>query len=330
MTGITLLLDLWRKNQSFSKGFYSARNYESSWFLSASATVASFAAGTSFASRDSFGFRTQIAYCDVGAAISEDYISNTRSVPERYFYHDSLKYSTKNYNIELKPLLSAFELKSFTMITLRSFLMFYLPLLDPHASMEQEDDDDFLRDNQDDLHGRLVVSFKKSILQIMREVTIVTTRRILERIAVHHVSRRMAWKLLKDAPTSAARKAVRKMPTLVYFFSVSRTTFRGYMLGVAASWLVQVGIKLCQFFTFNSKKRDDNIDNAERARILRQKIFVATVKCNASLICASIGAGIGATLFSPSLGQWIGCICGDLAGPAIVAVCADQVFHLNL
>lgn len=50
--------------------------------------------------------------------------------------------------------------------------MFYLPLLDPHANMEQ-DDDDFLQDNQDDLHHRLAVSFKKSVLQIIREVSLI-------------------------------------------------------------------------------------------------------------------------------------------------------------
>ncbi|TKY47220.1 hypothetical protein E2542_SST29279 [Spatholobus suberectus] len=323
MAGITLLLDLWKKNQS-SK---TARTYQSSSLFSASATVASFAAATSFASKDFFG--PPVAYCDAGATISEDYIPSIRSVPGKYFYHDSLKYSTKHYNIEPKPLFSAFELKSFAMITLRSFLMFYLPLMEPHAKMEQ-DDAEFLQDKQDDLRGNLSVPFKRSLLQIIREVTVVTTRCILERIAVHYVSRRMAWKLLKDVPQSAARKAGRKMPTLVYFYSVCRTTFRGYMLGVAASWLVQVGIGLFQFFKSKSKNKNNNINKDVRSRLLRQKVFIATVRCNASLIFASTGAGIGATLFRPSVGQWVGCAVGDLAGPVIVAVCADKVLHLNL
>ncbi|XP_061362448.1 uncharacterized protein LOC133306182 [Gastrolobium bilobum] len=323
MAGIALLLDLWRKNQSFN----TERTYQSSWFFSASATAATYAAGTTFASRDFFG--APVAYCDAGAAISEDYISSTRSVPQKYFYHDTLKYSTKNYTIELKPLFSAFELKSFAMITLRSFLMFYLPLLEPHAKMEQ-DDNDFVQDNQDDLRGNLTVPLKKSVLQIIREVTVVTTRRILERITLHYFSRRLAWKLLKDVPQSAARKAGRKMPTLVYLFSVSKATFRGHMLGVAASWIVQVGVRLVQFFTTKSKNEDDNIDKADRIRLLKQKVFIATVRCNASLIFASLGAGIGATLFRPSVGQWIGCIVGDLAGPVIVVLCADKFFHLNL
>ncbi|BAT88274.1 hypothetical protein VIGAN_05173100 [Vigna angularis var. angularis] len=138
----------------------------------------------------------------------------------------------------------------------------------------------------------------------------------------------MAWKLLKDVPQSAARKAGRKMPTLVYICSVSKTTFRGYMLGVSASWVVQVGIGLFQFF--KSKSKNENLSNNVRIRVLRQKVFLATVRCNASLIFASIGAGIGASLIRPSVGQWVGCAIGDLVGPVIVAVCADKVLHLNL
>ncbi|XP_017434668.2 uncharacterized protein LOC108341504 [Vigna angularis] len=319
MAGLTLLLDLWKKNQSFN----TERTYQSSLF-SASATVASFAAATSFPSKDFFG--PTVAHCDAGAMISEDHIPNMGNLGGKYFYHDSLKYNTKNYKIELKPLFSALEWKSFSIITLRSFLMFYLPLMEHHAKMEQ-DDVEFLRDKHDH-DGNLSVPFKKSLFQIIREVTVVTTRRILERVTVHYVSRRMAWKLLKDVPQSAARKAGRKMPTLVYICSVSKTTFRGYMLGVSASWVVQVGIGLFQFF--KSKSKNENLSNNVRIRVLRQKVFLATVRCNASLIFASIGAGIGASLIRPSVGQWVGCAIGDLVGPVIVAVCADKVLHLNL
>ncbi|XP_061336843.1 uncharacterized protein LOC133283929 [Gastrolobium bilobum] len=327
MAGIAILLDLWRKNQDYSSGLHSSQAFQSSAFFSASAAAAaaSFAAGTSFASRALFG--SPIAYCDAGAALSEDYISNIQSPSRRIYNYDAPRYSTKQYNVELKPLFSAFELRTFAMTSIRSFLMFYLPLLEPRA----EDDDDFLEENQEH-HVDLVVPFKKSVKQIIRESTVVTTRRILERIAVHYVSQRMAWKLLKDVPKSATRKAVRKMPTSVYFYSVSRTTFRGHMLGVAASWLVQVGIDLYRFFTsmFKAKHEDNDFDETNQVGLLGQRIFVATVKCSSSLIFASIGAGIGANLVRPSLGQWVGCAAGDLAGPIIVAFCADQLFQVKL
>ncbi|CAL0310497.1 unnamed protein product [Lupinus luteus] len=333
MAGIALLLDLWRKNHInlSTSGLHSSPTFHSSSFFSASAaaTAASFAAGTTFYSRAFFG--SPVAHCDAGAALSEDFVSTTQSAPWRINSYDALRYSTKQYNVELKPLFSAFELRSFTMTSIRSLLMFYLPLLEPRAEME--DDDDFLEDNGE-RQVDLVVPFKKSVKQIIRETSVVTTRRILERIAVHYVSQRMAWKLLKDVPRSATRKAGRKLPTLVYSFSVSRTTFRGHMLGVAASWLVQVGIELYRFFNsiFKSKDEDNDndVDKTKQVGLLGQKVFIASVRCSSSLIFASIGAGIGATIVRPSLGQWIGCAAGDLAGPIIVAFCADQVFKVNL
>ncbi|PNX97295.1 hypothetical protein L195_g020521 [Trifolium pratense] len=186
--------------------------------------------------------RTPIAYSDAGVAIPDDYLSGVRTSTGKYFYHDTLKYTTtKSYNVELKPLWSALELRSFALISLRSFLMFYLPLLEPHAKMEQ-DFHDFILDKKDELRSNLATPFKKSLLQIAREVTVVTTTRILERITFRYVSTKRAWRLLKDVPTSAARKAGRGMPNYVYFYSVSRATFRGHILGVAASWIVQVGV----------------------------------------------------------------------------------------
>ncbi|KAL2334249.1 hypothetical protein Fmac_015462 [Flemingia macrophylla] len=333
MAGIAILLDLWRKNQNLSSGLHSSNAFQySSAFFSASAAAtaaaASFAAGTGFPSRALFG--SSVAYSDAGAALSEDYISNIQNSFERNLKYDAVRYSTKQYNVELKPLFSAFELRTFAMTSIRSFLLFYLPLLEPRAEME--DDEDFLEETQQQ-QVDLVVPFKKSVKQIIRETTVVTTRRILERIAVHYVSQRMAWKLLKDIPRSATRKAGRNMPTLVYFYCVSRTTFRGHMLGVAASWLVQVGIDLYRFFSSRFKvqhQEDSDVDQTKQVGVLGQKIFIATVRCSSSLIFAAIGAGIGATIVRPSLGQWIGCAAGDLAGPIIVAFCADQLFQVKL
>lgn len=114
--------------------------------------------------------RESVAYCDAGAAFSEDFISRMRSSSGNIFQHDSLKYSTKEYKIELKPLFSAFELRAFALTSLRSFLMFYLPLLEQRATMEDDDDDDFLHDTEPEHHVDLVVPLKKSVKQIFREV----------------------------------------------------------------------------------------------------------------------------------------------------------------
>ncbi|KAA8523559.1 hypothetical protein F0562_009982 [Nyssa sinensis] len=331
MAGIALVLDLLRKNPSLggqtlhSYGLFSAT-------LAASTAAASVAAGTPFASRALFGIAgISVAHCDAGTSISEDYISSIRNASGNIFQHDSLKYTTKEYKIELKPLFSAFGLKSLALTTLRSFLLFYLPLLEPHTNME-EDDNDFLQDSPEEHHVNLVVPFKKSVKQIIRETTVVTTRRVLERLAVHYVSQRMAWKLLKDVPKSATRKAEKGMPTLVYFFCVSRTTLRGHFLGVAATWLVQVGIDIWRFFSsiFYPNEETDKVDRAEQLQLLGKKVYGATIRCSASLVFASIGAGIGATLFRPSAGQWIGCAIGDFAGPIIVSFCFEKVLHVGL
>ena len=116
-------------------------------------------------------FGVPVAYCDAGTAWSEDYVSNLRSASEKIFQSDSLKYSTKEYKVELKPLSSAFEFRALAMTFLRSFLMFYLPLLEPCANLEDDDDDDFLQDAHEEQHVAYVVPFKKSVKQIIREVS---------------------------------------------------------------------------------------------------------------------------------------------------------------
>ncbi|CAN4109682.1 unnamed protein product [Withania somnifera] len=215
--------------------------------------------------------------------------------------------------------------RNLALTSLRSFLLFYLPLLEPHATnMEDEDDEDFLTDTEKDQRVDLATPFKKSVKQIGRETAVVTTRRVLERLAVHYVSQRMAWKLLKDVPKSAARKAQRGMSSVTYFCSVTRTTCRGHFLGVLAAWFVQIGIDIWRYFKSN---QDDDIFD-RKIQLLGRKISVVTVKCGASLVFASIGAGIGAMMLRPTTGQWVGCAIGDVAGPFIVTFCFDKVLQM--
>lgn len=108
----------------------------------------------------------------------------------------------------------------------------------------------------------------------------------------------------------------------------------------------------------NSKEKD--VDKAKEAKVLGMKVTGITIRCGASLVFASIGAGIGATLVRPSVGQWMGkhitsisiiklsflgnksefigtnlytstgCAVGDLAGPIVVSFCLDRALHLEL
>lgn len=56
----------------------------------------------------------------------------------------------------------------------------------------------------------------------------------------------------------------------------------------------------------NSKEEVDEIDTPQKLKLLGKNVSGTTIRCGASLIFASIGAGIGATLIRPSMGQWIG------------------------
>ncbi|XP_010545274.1 PREDICTED: uncharacterized protein LOC104817703 [Tarenaya hassleriana] len=330
MAGIALVLDLLKKSQSFN----SKHSLHSSAFSSAaaaSAAAVSVAASAPFASRFLFGsFNAPVAYCDAAAAIGDDYLASLRRLSADVLQHDSIRYTTtKEYKVEPKPLFSAFEFRALAMTTLRSFLLFYLPLLEPKT--EAEDDDDFLRDPPEQRSVDLVVPFKNSVKQIARETTVVTIRRLLERLALHYVSQRMAWKLLKDVPKSTLRKAERGLLTHVYIFRVSRTTLRGHCLGVAAAWIVQVGIETYRCLSpcirrvrpnkdENPEEEEDQVEVTEQAKVLGKKIAGITVRCGASLVFAAIGAGICACIIRPSTGQWIGCALGDLAGPVIVTM----------
>lgn len=83
----------------------------------------------------------------------------------------------------------------------------------------------------------------------------------------------------------------------------------GHALGVLAAWTVQVGIEMYRFFSSIFKASEEEADAAdvkEQVSILGKKIYGATVRCSSSLIFASVGAGIGATLIRPSTGVWIG------------------------
>ncbi|XP_056160810.1 uncharacterized protein LOC115672504 [Syzygium oleosum] len=322
MSGIALVLEIVRKNPSF----HSTQSLHSYGHFSAASLPASAAP---FAARFLFGsFKLPVAYCNAGTAWSEDFVSSTQSNFENILRDKSLKHGAKIYKIEMKPLFSAFEFRTFVLTSLRSFLQSYLPLL--QSSIQEEEDDNFLQDAMEERQVDMVVPFKNSVKQIILETTVVTTRQVLERLAVHYVSQRMAWKLLKDVPKSTTRKAQRGMPILVYIWSVSRTTFRGQLLGTAAAWLVQVGIETCRCLSSIFKSREeDEVDPVEQVIILG-KVYIVTVKCSASLIFASIEAGMGATIMRPSLGQWIGFVLGDLAGPIIVSFCFEKYLQLAL
>ncbi|KAJ4762055.1 isopentenyl-diphosphate delta-isomerase [Rhynchospora pubera] len=323
MAGIALLLDLAKRNPSLSS---SAKSLHAHTLISAaaaaSAAAASYAAGLPLSSRFLFGDGGfSVAYCDAGATAVWGDTSLQSSVKK-----GPLDITTKEYILDVKPLFSAFQPKNLAMTSLRSFLLFYLPLLEPRTPTEEEDDVDEPHERERPVD--LVTPFQNSIKQILRETAVVTTRRVLERVAVHYVSRRTAWKLLKDASRSARRKAARGMPTILYVHSVGKTTLKAQVLGVSASWVVQAIIDVYRCFIRKPEDEIEEVELKEKFKQFRKKLHTTTIKCGASLVLASVGAGIGA-LIHPSHGQWIGCTIGDFAGP-IAAILVIEKLQLNL
>ncbi|KAL0886840.1 hypothetical protein Bca101_010823 [Brassica carinata] len=328
MAGIAIVLDLLKKS-------HNKHTFQSPSSLSSAAALSAFATAP-FASRFLFGsFEPRVAYCDAAAAIDDDYLAAIRKMSADALQFEPPTYipSSKVYNIQPKPLFSAFEFRALAMTTVRSLLMFYLPLLEPKPA--SEDDDDFLNNAAEERRRPdLIVPLKKSVKQIARETTVMTTRRVLERLAISYVSQRMAWKLLKDVPQSTLRKAGRGWPTHLYIYKVSQTTLRGHFLGIAASWTVQVGIEIYRCVVRYVKPKpeeeeEEQVEIAEQAKDLGNKVVGITVRCGASLVFAAIGAGICSCLMRPSTGQWIGCTLGDLAGPMVVSICLQKTLQAD-
>ena len=119
----------------------------------------------------------RIAYCDAAPTWNEDTfakdhdgnISDGYDIAKHVLEPESMRYSGKVYNVELKSLFYAFHLRTFTLTALRSLLIFYLPLLEPRAALE-DDDEDFLADKSEEKPVDLVTPFHKSVKQTVREV----------------------------------------------------------------------------------------------------------------------------------------------------------------
>ncbi|KAL5206175.1 hypothetical protein ABZP36_034384 [Zizania latifolia] len=317
--GIALLLDLASRAPRSSSAVHS--------HAAVSAAAALSASGVPLSARHLFGFPGfTIAHCDAGATAGlNDTPDLIHDLNNKIL--DSLQYPIKEYPVELKPLFSAFGCKNFGLTTLRSFLLYYLPLLEPRPSTDDEEDD-LLQDESENKPVDLVTPFHNSVKQIIRETSVVTTRRILERIAVCHVSQRTAWKLLKDASKSSKRKAARGMSFPDYTYCVARTTFRAHALGVAAAWVVQSIIEVYKCFIRKPSNDQELFDEMNKLKMFGKKIHGITIKCGFSLVFASIGAGLG-VLVHPVHGQWLGCTLGDFAGP-IVAIVVFEKFQLPL
>ncbi|CAM6123397.1 unnamed protein product [Calypogeia fissa] len=240
----------------------------------------------------------------------------------------------KAYTVELKPLFSAFRPRNLAATTLRACLVNFLPLLENYIQPEEDDLEDDV-DRPAKVPVDAVVPLKRSAMHILREVAVITTRRVLERAVVIYASPRIAWKLLKDVPKSAVRKSARIPSKWRLFWAVQHTAFRGHALGVMANWVVQLVLDIYRYLRASVPKKrlegkKKGVQEPQEARDpnkdfnkLLRKTAGNSLKGGASLVFASIGAGLGTVLIKPSIGTWIGCAAGDLAGPYIIGMWLD-------
>ncbi|BBN20310.1 ribosomal RNA-processing protein 1 [Marchantia polymorpha subsp. ruderalis] len=324
-SGLALALDLLRTSATTTKSLHSFSSLSSLSAALAAAAAVTFLPSypvyhSQFQSRDWTG---QFVLCEE-ADDEEEPWSDSRWLPQWELKQEG---AGKIYNVELKPLFSAFKPRALGATTVRACLVNFFSLLEAYIQPEDDDDEDV--DRPPKMPVDPIVPMKRSITHILREVSVITTRRILERAAVHYTSRRMAWKLLKDVPKSAVRKAARDITRFELFFGVCKTTFRGHALGVLANWVVQLVLDIYRYIraSFPTKKEEGRKqiaqDNNKDFNRLIRKTAGNTLKIGASLVLASVGAGLGTILIKPSTGTWIGCAAGDLAGPYLIGMWLD-------
>lgn len=257
------------------------------------------------------------AHCD---SDSWDWRARARALEKNFWPKD------KVYKVKLKPLLSAFYPKALLMAAVRALLLNYIAVLESYLQIEEDE----LEDEGESCSPRpvpdLIEPAKKSIWTAAREVTVVTTRRVLERVVVLHVAPRVAHKLTKDYYDSALRKAGRGVQGWELTSKVCATTYRCHELSILAQWIVQVSFDCYKAGNILYDRRSDWSWTEDKKGIVRQQVTIVVasavngaVKGFAALVGAAIGAWLGSNVWVGT-GTWIGFVLGDLAGPNLVSL----------
>lgn len=328
MAGLALLLELLSKEGS-SVVLTKAAS------LHSVASLSALVAASAVASSPLYVPHSSLRDYVISAAHCEEFHDEDTDLEVTTLKDDGIYHADKTYNVPLKPIYSAFYPWQLTLTVSRALLVNFQPIVEAYASQwkpEDEDEDEF-EEEEEVLPVDYMGALTGSGWTVLRELTVVTTRRLLERFVVRRVSKRTAWKLLKDLPMSSQRKAGRLLPRSELLIAVTKTTFRGQLLGIAASWLVQLLLDI--FFCIRALYRRRRklpagntgwycqIEQEELAFLLRKTVG-NTLKCGASLALASVGGGLGVVMISSNWGQRIGCTLGELAGAVGMSQLIDR------
>lgn len=317
MAGLALLLELLSKEGS-SVVLTKAASLHS--VASLSALVAASAAASSFNLLPLYVPHSSLRDHVISVAHCEEFHDEYTDLEETTLTAGGI-YAEKTYDVPLKPIYSAFYPWQLTLTVSRALAVNFQPILEAYGPHWKPEDEDEFEEEEELPPIDYMAALTGTGWTVLRELTVGTTRRLLERFVVRRVSKRTAWKLLKDLPMSSQRKAERLLPRSRLFVAVTKTTFRGQLLGIAASWLVQLLLDI--FFCIRAIYRQRRklpagfkgfaIEQDELAFLLRKTVG-NTLKCGAALALASVGGSLGAVMIGSNWGQRIGCMLGELAG----------------
>lgn len=223
------------------------------------------------------------------------------------------KHKIKQYTIQQKSWMSMFDPKVLLILLVRSSAIHFLPVLEQYAK-----DVEKLGETEDGVEEYdvfppipdLKPASRKTVLSIVRDLVVMTTRRVLERLSEIHLPRRWTWKLMKNIQDSAVRKYQRGVLGLALCTKMIQTSLVGHAITVLSEFTVAESIIL-------GKLLSDRTKNKKAWEVARRDMFFTAFRCSFSLCGAGLGAGIGSAI-KPGIGTFLGLNGGDIAASIFV------------
>eukprot|EP00897_Mesotaenium_endlicherianum_P000422 jgi/Mesen1/10380/ME000081S09768 len=237
----------------------------------------------------------------------------------------------KVYYIKIKPIFSIFTPKVILISAIRALLLNYLPVLEAYLQPDEEYDEDYELDSSrapDFVRPApdLIRPAWGTLKTMVREISVMTMRRLLEKYLLKYLPARWVWKLTKDTLESTQRKSRRGIGAVLLFVTVARSQFRGHIIQCLAGWLIQLKIDIfrCVRSYRRRKERTPRAQKLLQGELVRlgKRVTGHTVKTVGALACGSLCSALGALIWVKQ-GPWIGFVIGDAAGPFLVGYFID-------
>eukprot|EP00238_Polyblepharides_amylifera_P009645 CAMPEP_0196578906 /NCGR_PEP_ID=MMETSP1081-20130531/12383_1 /TAXON_ID=36882 /ORGANISM="Pyramimonas amylifera, Strain CCMP720" /LENGTH=233 /DNA_ID=CAMNT_0041898295 /DNA_START=367 /DNA_END=1068 /DNA_ORIENTATION=- len=222
-----------------------------------------------------------------------------------------------------------------TVTSLKSALLHFAPVFDEWLTLLKQQEENNEEDQPFPPFPDVKPSLFKTAYAIVRSTVAVTVRRVMERIlAFKFCSSRTMWKLMKDIPGSARKKAgmplLEAAPRVSRAAKMTRTCARGYILIVVSDALVQQSL-----ITYKAVGQARQLRKANQSTdIVWQKLARQSVHNLAKMVgiltAASLACGVVVLLRPrecPRIAYWgtlAALSVGDLLGDLAVGLCCDE------